>query len=83
MARAACSGSATIRVTPPITASLAVSPSGRSSTATAPSRLSAATRASAEGLVRMSTPTGSPCRTPISMRPRTTLSIRYAAASWV
>ena len=70
------SGSAMIRSTWPSFASRARSPSGRISTATAPIRLIATTSASALGRGPINTPTCSPWRTPIEIRPRTTLSIR-------
>ena len=63
-----------IRAARPSSASRAGSPSGRISTATAPILLSAETTVSALGRVCMRTPTCSPWRTPISIRPRTTLS---------
>ena len=75
-ASSARSGSAMIRPTWPISASWATSPSGRSSTDTAPSRFRATVRASALGRGPINTPTCSPWRTPISISPRTTLSIR-------
>ena len=77
----ASSGSATIRVTWPSSASRATGPSGRISTATAPSRLSAATTERPLGRVLISTPTCSPWRTPSESRPRTTLSMRRLTAS--
>ena len=60
---------------------LARSASGGISTATAPSRDSAAIATSALGRVSISTPTCAPCRTPTSIRPRTTLLMRRSTAS--
>ena len=82
-ASSARSGSVTILVTWPSSASRAMSPSGRMSTATAPRRLSAATTASELGRLDMSTPTCSPWRTPSETSPRTTASMRAFAADRV
>ena len=74
-------GSVMISVTPPSRTAVARSTSGFNKTATAPNRDSAAMATSALGRVSIRTPTCSPWRTPTSMRPRTTLSIRRFTAS--
>ena len=72
---------AMISVTAPRRAASARSASGGMSTATAPSRDRAAMATNALGRVSISTPTRAPCRTPTSIRPRTTLLMRRSTAS--
>ena len=74
-------GSVRISLTPPSRTDAARSASARITTATAPSRDSAAMATSALGRVSINTPTRSPCRTPTSIRPRTTLLMRRFTAS--
>ena len=77
-----CSGSEITIVTRARVASRPGSASGRSSTLVAPSRLSAATTVNTLGRVLITTPTRSPCRTPMLIRPLTTLSTRTFRSCW-